>query len=230
MSALLFLLGSSSVGAQTFLPEGFPKWMGFYAGAGVGMETWILKTKAAIAGHAVTATTNNGGYGAIGTILAGYDYEFDNAMVVGAFVDGTLGSNATNNISPTPGLIGKITESGNWDIGARIGHPINYIVLPYLTAGYSRTYFSNTHLNEALPQEPSTFLSTPGFNVGGWFLGAGLETEIISHWSLRGEYRFTSYHWESIPFNGVVDGVIVNNTQPTKAINQTVQALVTYRF
>lgn len=228
--ASIFLLSSTVAVAQTSLLDSPHKWTGYYVSAGVGMETWVLNNYVSLSGHALTAAQDNGGYGAIGTLMAGYDYQLINATVIGAFVDGTLGSNVTGKTA-FPGVEGNISATGNWDIGVRVGQPINFIILPYLTAGYSKAYFSKVNLNIATQPEAASGLTIPGFNASGWFLGAGLEAQIVSNWSLRGEYRYASYSRQTIPINGLIAGLPATGvTYPTRPVNQTFEAIVTYKI
>lgn len=239
---LAFLLSSSTALAKTPLYKGnavykdspvfnpLPKWTGFYLGAGAGMGSWTANSHVNFDGAALTAGVRTGGFGGFGSLLAGYDYQFNRTIVAGAFVDGNLG-NASGDIE-FPGVVGTLTESGTWGVGVRLGGLINPTSLPYLALGFSRTYFNSANLNLALPGNPSSGLSTPSFGCSGWFAGAGLEVKITSNLSLKGEYRYANYNSQNLALNsssGLL-GTTAGITMPFHPINQTAQAVLIYKF
>lgn len=235
-ASFTFLLGSSAALATTMSPLESsisptlnPKWTGFYVGAGAGMGAWTGNSKVTVNGIAITATQMQGGYGGFATLIGGYDYYFiQPSVVVGGFIDGSLGH--ISGSAEFPGVVGNLYENANWDIGARLGPVINSIILPYVSIGYSRAYFSKTKLNLALPTQPGSGLTTPSFDVGGWFWGAGLEAKITSHWSIKGEYRYAAYNRDTLPLNALIAGLPVNAFMPFKPIVQTFQAEVIYKI
>ena len=224
------LLNSSAVFADGILPVNVLPWKGFYAGAGGAVGAWTTDSKVTEAGTTILTSESNGGYGGFGTLISGYDYQFSRyAFVVGGFVDGNLGQ-MRSNLSFSD-IVGNFSAEGSWQIGGRFGLVMNSFALPYVSAGYSRAYFSSVKYDEALPSRPFTGLTTPSFSKSGWFAGLGLETKLAEHWFLKGEYRFAAYQTESALFGGTFLGTSLGDTRylirPTL---QTFQAVVSYKI
>ena len=224
------ILASSTALAQTPSSNNNYNWTGAYVGAGGGLGAWIGNSAVDSYGVAVTANQMQGGRGGFGTIILGYDYQFNNSIVAGAFIDGDLGRLDGN--MAFPGFVGTLTESTGWGLGARLGWLINPTVLPYLIGAYSQARYSNVNLNFANAGGVFSGLTTPAFISNGWFLGGGMEAKLNAHFSLRGEYRWASYGTQTLPFNGAVAGVAIGGsaTQPFNSTIQTFRAVVAYKF
>jgi outer membrane immunogenic protein len=236
--SLVFLLSSHAALAKTpsykiykdnpvFTP--IATWTGFYVGAGAGMGSWTADSHLTVGGTALTAGIRTGGFGGFGMLSAGYDYEFNHSIVAGAFIDGNLGHLSGN--LEFPGVVGNIAETGTWGVGARLGALINPTSMPYLTLGFSRTYFNSTNLYFALPGGVSSGLTTPSFGSSGWFAGAGLEVLFGAHFSLKGEYRYANYNTRTLAINGAPGALLVTGVgMPFHPVNQTAQAELAYKF
>lgn len=222
-----FLLSSSAVLAQTSYGDYNTDWTGIYVGVGGGMGGWITDSDVTLNGARLTARERMGGYGGFGTVYAGYDYLFCNyAVVAGLFADGNWGDMQGD--MGFPGVVGRLSETGSWEAGARLGRLISHGTLPYVTGGYSQAYFSKSNLNIATAAEPASGAHTPSFTSNGWFVGGGLESEINEYWSLRGEYRFARYNQQSIHLNGIP--ALTTARLAIKPIVQTFVAAVIYKI
>ena len=68
--------------------------------------------------------------------------------------------------------------------------------------------------------------ATPSVNLGGWFLGGGVETMLSSNWSWRNEYRYASYHGTTLVETGASGG----DTLSFHPYVQTFTTQLVYKF
>jgi outer membrane immunogenic protein len=152
-----------------------PTWTGLYIGAGVGGGAVV---------HALDfgpATFDGiGGEGVFGTVILGYDKQVDARWVLGIFADYDFSAISTDLVFV------DADHTHSWGIGARAGFLSSPTTLWYGTAGYTEARFELNGLGS------QTF--------HGYFLGAGVESQLGGNWSLRGEYRFTQFEGEDIGF------------------------------
>lgn len=139
--------GGGHAGQSAYADEGAgPRstWTGFYIGGGVGYglsdaENSIVRDPT---GVALTTSANAAGKGWLGTVTAGYDYQFSSSIVGGVFGDyikGTLVTTSAINFFSVLG--GPEKESSAWDVGARLGWLAAPTVLTYWTGGYTQARF-----------------------------------------------------------------------------------------
>lgn len=223
--AFALLLSSSAVLAHTTSSsENTPNWTSFYVGVGGGMGAWIADSQIEYQGVSMTTTQRHGGLGGFGTLIIGSNYQFKNAMVAGAFVDGDL-ANLEGHLL-IPGFIGSVAENRSWALGARLGRLISPTILPYLLTGFSQAHFENANLSEPFPGQGLSGISTPATSPNGWFVGAGLEVKVKSNWSLRGEYRYADYGKSSLSMSGFPVPASISFYPKV----QTFRAVVAYQF
>lgn len=122
---------------------------------------------------------------AVGTsigVVAGYDYQISDLVVLGV-------SGEVNLDDAVIDYYGYDYLSLNWDaaIKARAGMLINPSTLLYATAGYSLANF------EADEEYWGTDYSANPDALGGWIIGAGIESEFAEGLFLRGEATATFY-------------------------------------
>ena len=85
----------------------------------------------------------------------------------------------------------KLSLDNSWSIGGRVGYLTSPSTLLFVTGGYTQVLMSDK-LDIGGPF-PGTILSAHVPNFGGGFIGAGAETLLTEHISLRGDYRFTDF-------------------------------------
>jgi outer membrane immunogenic protein len=183
LSSVALADGMGSKGAVACCDAARP-WTGFYVGIGGGAGSVV---------HDLTAGPINidgfGGEGVFGTVMVGYDRMLTSRIVGGVFADYDFVSNVSTDISL--GLSSLSAEQKNtWSVGARLGFLSSPTTLWYGTGGYSHTEFDLKGVSFSLPD----------FN--GYFVGAGVESQLQGGWGLRAEYRFTQYDSEEL-FRGV---------------------------
>jgi outer membrane immunogenic protein len=165
-------------------------WNGFYIGAGAGGMAVT---------YDVSAFGDFGNDGLFGTVTVGLDHQINSRVVVGLFADYDF-----SNVSTTfTGVTGKLNNA--WSVGGRLGVLSSPTTLWYATGGYTQA-----NLDLSIP------ISTPDFD--GYFVGAGVESQLGGGWSLKGEYRFSQYGSENI---GGAD------VEPS---THSARAVLTYKF
>ena len=85
----------------------------------------------------------------------------------------------------------KLDINNKWSIGGRLGFLASPGTLLYVSGGFTQVSMSDLKFAISGPIEATTSVSIPNFSGG--FVGAGAETKLTEHISLRGEYRFTDF-------------------------------------
>jgi outer membrane immunogenic protein len=230
-------------------------WTGFYlnGGGGYGMWTADTTTVAPTTGVCVLCVTQTqGGKGYFGTVGGGYDYQFavnlgqwNPQLVAGLFADADFADIAGTIQDQTSGLGGKLRDTRNWAVGARIGWLTTPQLLSYFNGGFTQAHFDSATMDFS-PSGATTPFVTPAFTQDGWFLGGGLETSLApllpNGWFLRSEYRYsyfgTARLTDSAPGLGspVLIGpppVFALNPQNSITFHPTIQTIATalvYKF
>jgi outer membrane immunogenic protein len=148
-------------------------WTGLYIGAGVGAGAVV---------HALDFGGGTfdgvGGEGIFGTVIVGYDRQVDSRFVLGIFADYDFSAITTDLVFV------DANHLHSWAVGARAGFLTSPTTLWYGTAGYTEAKFELDGIGSQ--------------DFRGYFVGAGVESQLGSGWSLRGEYRFTQFDSEDI--------------------------------
>ena len=194
-------------------------WNGFYAGGHIGLaaghSNWTLTPLEGglpVAGsfglyRSPNAFTEGGSW--LEGVQAGCNWMLPNRLVLGIEADGsfpvfpdpaglTIGG-VSNFVSPTFGgetFSETVLSSGT--LRGRIGYaPGHWLV--YATGGLAWTYNQQTLTELATGSAEDRFLWR-----FGWAAGAGFETPIAPHWTVKGEYLWTGYPSVSVryPFSG----------------------------
>jgi outer membrane immunogenic protein len=204
-------------------------WTGFYVNGGVGYGVWTAdETTLNAAGVCTTCETQyQGGKGWLGTIGAGYDYQFTDRIIVGLFGDASLSSlkgTIQDQSNGGPNISGDIKQTSSWAFGARGGWLVTPKTFTYYNAGYAGARFSSTNMVN-LNIGAASAQTTPAFTANGWFLGGGLETAVAPNWFWRTEYRYAYYGSKTIAEAGPIVSSIT--FKPTV---QTVTSQIVYKF
>ena len=204
------------------LPPACPNWTGFYVGGFGGYKydatdinldltgDWIGNApldKTAIQQHSPSNLNTSGAE--LGGLI-GYNYEFQNHLVVGVEATGAYLWLRESNSSD---VFTIVQYNNTYTVGtslkthylATFGPRIGYAFckwMPYVTGGLAVgdidfnqdiTYFQTVPHDHEIATESNT-------NVG-WMVGAGLQYAINRHWSARLQYQFDdlgSIHLNSI--------------------------------
>ena len=203
-------------------------WTGFYVNGGIGYGKWAAdETLLNPAGACIVCETQVlGGKGWLGTLGAGYDYQFTSRIVAGVFGDVSI-SSLKGTIQDRLNLVsGEIKETSSWAAGVRAGWLASTSTLGYVNGGYTGARFSGTNMVNMLSGGPTLF-SSQAFTASGWFLGGGVETSLAPGWFWRNEYRYSYYGSKNVPdlALGTTFALI-----PFKPTVQTVTTQIVYKF
>jgi len=183
-------------------------WTGFYLGGHVGLvaghSNWTMNPLGdgvPVSGsfglyRSPNAFTEGGSF--LEGVQAGYNFMMPNRMVLGIEADGsfpafrdpsglTIGG-VSNFTSPTfgAGTFGEtVLSSGT--LRGRIGYTPGHWLF-YATGGLAWTYNQQTLTQNMTGNAEDRFLWR-----FGWAAGAGFETPIAPHWTVRGEYLWTGF-------------------------------------
>jgi outer membrane immunogenic protein len=227
-------------------PAPVSTWTGFYFGGGVGYglsdaEVSVLRDPT---GVPLTNTANAAGKGWLGTVTAGFDYQFNSSIVGGVFGDydfadikGTLATPSAVAVFDVLG--GTERESSAWDVGARLGWLASPTVLTYWTGGYTQARFDAISITglSAGPGAGILALMTTAHTYQGWFLGGGFEYQLtflpVHGLYGRTEYRYASYNSATLPTftpAGVVSGPAGPTDLLVKPVVQTIRSEIIFKF
>lgn len=175
-------------------------------------------------------TRNMNSFGFLGGVEVGYDWQFDNRVVIGGVVDTEMTSIAGYRKKieppPDPGEVGPVGTNGLKyriqnvsSLRMRAGYAMGPF-LPFLTAGFA---VGATEFNQ---YDPADIVSTqqrrlrwqPGFTAG-----AGFEYALGAAWTFKADYLY--YNLSS--FNGLEVDL---DAFKTKISFSTVRAGLNYRF
>jgi outer membrane immunogenic protein len=212
-------------------------WTGFYLGGEVG-GGWAQSTTTEIVG--------SGGFpngfsrspvnesGVLGGGYAGYNYQFNNNIVVGidGYYDGAgLTGNGTD-VSPTTGHISSSSEKMKWDsaITGRLGYANNnwlfFVKGGWAWAGFSGNTVTTTAAGAAVGSGGSSDTRD------GATVGVGLEYGFLPHWSAKLEYDYVKF--ETANFNAsdvnATTGVATSPARSATSDLNEFKAGVAYRF
>lgn len=204
-------------------------WTGLYVNGGAGYGMWSGNTTTLDPGTGVCDLCVNqiqGGRGFLGTIGAGFDYQFSDHIVAGIFGDGDFSGMRGTIQDQNPFYAGTINENWSWAAGGRLGWLITPELLAYAKVGFTQTHFNGTAMQDTGAGAYVGF-STPGFTTDGWFIGGGVESMFAPGWFWRTEYRVANYGARDIADASDVGSVDDIRFHP---IVQTVTSGLVYKF
>ncbi|WP_045836895.1 outer membrane protein [Hyphomicrobium sp. 99] len=201
-------------------PAAANDWNGPSIGIGGGYQMTNIDTTAfQFGGIGEARETSRGvpGAGGFFTLSAGYDRKLSGPLVVGVFVDYDFGDVDTHFTTTNFGLDGTLTLKNQLSAGGRIGYLASPSTLFFGTFGYAHAD-SSDRTTFGFDQTHGNFGE---FN--GYFLGGGVEALVYDNFSIKAEYRYTSYQSEVGDFNGIVGDSV-------KPQLQSVRLSLNYRF
>jgi outer membrane immunogenic protein len=213
--------------AYTALPMVTANWTGFYVNGGIGYGLWAADTTTAnrFTGLCdLCSSQRQGGKGYLGTVGAGYDWQFAPTWVAGVFGDFDISSIKGTIQDQGPANAGEIKQTSAWAAGARAGWLVTPAMLTYVNGGYSSSRFSGAQMlveGSGAPQGTSQ-----GITRNGWFVGGGTETAFTllgNGWFWRNEYRYASYNTQTIAITG-------EDSITFKPVVQTVTSQIVFKF
>ncbi|MGH6768088.1 MAG: outer membrane protein [Xanthobacteraceae bacterium] len=212
-------------------------WSGFYVGASAGASFISLDSIGnrqnvntspfGTFTQTVNAIASGRDTGYVSDLYVGYNQQFGTRVIVGAQVEGGFAGNSINmrgveriltvQRAPIPPELTTqdtlFTIPHRWSAAAfvRAGYLVSNDTLAYILAGWTYARF-----------EISASDVLPNFGLHGPIVGAGIERKIAGHWTMRAEYRYSSF------MDGDVGGTFRRTAQGV--IPQTSTAVATGRF
>jgi outer membrane immunogenic protein len=215
----LALAAGATLAAAAY-PAAANEWNGPSIGIGGGYDMTNLRTSVfQVGGLNEVRESSRGQPGAGGffSLSAGYDRTLSGPLVVGMFVDYDFKDVDTHFSSPIFELDGTLTLKNQLSAGGRIGYLISPSTLFFATVGYAHADSSD---RTAFFDE-QTRGNFGDFN--GYFVGGGVEALVYDNFSIKAEYRYTSYRSEDGDFNGIA-------TDTVKPQLQSLRLSLNYRF
>lgn len=194
-------------------------WTGFWVGAGVGYQMGMgdLSTSAYWDQSGFPTEIDQepfaaGSYNSdsfLGTIGAGFDYQFGSNLVVGLFGDysfagdnssGILGGSDNDLSGGTSGFVSSYIETNvavgdNWTVGGRIGFLASESTLIYGLVGYTQAKAEWDWESGAFEDVFISGFGSAAASGSEWLdgvtFGGGVETMLTENLSAKVEYRYT---------------------------------------
>jgi len=186
---------NSSFAADEIAPaEPAHVWSGIYVGLGIGGGAVVHDLELLNIPSPIFRLNGLGGEGVFGEIYGGYDYAFNNGLVVGVGANARLSTIAST--LEIGGTTADITADYGFDVFARAGYLLTPQTLGYVLAGYSYQHFD---INVDGPG------SIFDWGANGFTVGAGIETALTQRIHLKGEYRYSQYGEQDFGSNGLIE-------------------------
>jgi len=208
-----YRLGGTGAAQSSGAPRQPAAWTGAYVGAGLGFAITDQRREETSPFGRIEHD-GDGGHGALGSVIAGYDIQLGPWFVAGAFAEFERAHARLASKSPW-GAERSFGKDDALSVGGRVGAIVTGDTAWYIPAGYTWSTFRNDRYYMDRNDQ---------YKFGGWFAGLGAETQLGAGWSLRGEYRFTQLGKECVPCD---NGNVLNMIQPSE---QTGRAILTYKL
>lgn len=198
-------------------------WTGFYAGGQIG-GSWsdgdfdrevkaknetpppnvIVDTKIT---DITSKSIDDGNF--IGGLYAGYNYQFQNNVVIGLDADIAWINNSTKSNKNVPvgeyyseGYYNKVEQDWLAAVRGRLGYAYNRF-LPYIAGGVA---FTDVEYKRRYIDDLKYFTNDEHYSdkktLTGYTLGAGLDYAMTDHIILRAEYRYTDFGDKDFSLDG----------------------------
>lgn len=184
-------------------PIAIERWTGFYLGGTLGGQFGDT----AVSGFGAASNVETDGL--VGTLFAGYDWQFGNA-VLGLEADigtGDVSGSSVNGFGTTSASLNYMGS-----VRGRAGILMTPSLLAYVTGGFAWADYDLTAFNGITASE--TF--------AGYQIGAGAELKLDPRWGLRVEYVYTDLDSANVSHGG-----LTNTYDPDF---HTIRAGLSFRF
>ena len=188
-----------------FSPAPVSTWTGFYVGAQLGYAWGSDRSEISVPGFPFVFTNDDhDASGVVGGVHAGYNFQTGLAVfgVEGDLeIAGIEGSERRTGSSLFAGFATSSDMKADFQgsLRARLGFAMLDRMMLYGTAGLAFANIQNTYSLTFPPG--NVFGAAPGTATAkfdewrwGWTVGAGVEYAVMSNWTARLEYRYTSFN------------------------------------
>jgi outer membrane immunogenic protein len=166
----------------------------------------------------------------LGRAGAGYDHQLSPRIVAGILTDFDISSLEGSLQDGNAALEGRTKATWSWAAGARAGWLVTPAVLTYVNGGYSRVHLTGATMVFQGTAAPFFGLTTPAFELDGWFAGGGVEAPLARGWFWRNEYRYARYETASVPDTSPDPAALVRNNINFQPVIQTVTTQLVFKF
>lgn len=158
-------------------------WNGLYIGAAVGYGIASAEVELGEGSINFDGVSSEGFQG---IVSVGYDRLIHPNIVLGVFADYAFGDLETDlTVSGSGEVFGaEITDS--WAIGARLGLIRSCCTMWYVAAGYAQ---ADLDWKVSFGEDSIS----GGKGMDGWFIGGGIEHQLMNNIFLKLDYRYTDY-------------------------------------
>lgn len=226
-----------------------PAWTGFYIGinGGMGYSTQDQSIAgvdkagiAAVSSGFVPSSIATRGFGGMFGGTAGYNYQLNPIMVLGVETDfdwANIGGSGGQALALGPySLTTTGSEKLNWvgTLRARGGWLVTPSTLLYATGGLAYgSVDSATSITLVMPKATYVAAADTTSTKVGWVVGAGIEQQFWSNWSVKVEYDYISLGSTGNSFGtalGTKNPIPVNFASNQDLRYQTAKVGLNYRF
>ena len=124
-------------------------------------------------------------------------------------------------------LNGDFKQASTWAAGGRLGWLSNPGTLLYLTGGRTQAKFDQLDFFTFAGTTPVRYI--PSQTLHGWFIGAGVESQLANNISLRLEYRYSDFGSRNI--DRLFSATNAFSTQVGEDLfTQSIRVALTYKF
>lgn len=196
-------------------------WTGFYIGANVGYGWGSADTNTPFYDYIYTADVDPSGWFGGGQV--GYNYQFENNVVLGVEADIEFGSLTDsvyfNDYFDIYGT-SKVDYFGTARV--RLGYAIDHF-LPYITGGLA---WAHNEVRATVFDGDVAYSGSDDTTSIGWTIGGGVEYAITDNWTVKAEYLYADLGSDN--YNAVRFDDIYSTNVDLKI--QTVKMGVNYKF
>ena len=190
------------------IPPITSSWTGPYLGFGTGYSVAHKQEDfGAEAGPINNPVSMDGGFI---SASVGYDHQFRQKFVVGAFADADF-SNLKYSDSNTIEGINLWSSRGEFKdilmVGGRIGYLTSPDTLLFVSGGYANAGLAGTDITLGITDPPVSTTLYGDKRFSGAFIGGGIETKIWDSVSLKAEYRYIDLESKNLELFPGEDGL-----------------------
>lgn len=157
---------------------------GWYLGAQVGYDSY--RVRESISDNIGNPVVNNTGW--VGGLFLGYGQYLTDLFYLGGEIFGNVNGSSVSWHSSEDGFSNKFTTNGSYGLAVLPGLRLNDTSLGYIRLGWNWASLKGADTITGVASGSNSHTSN-GFN-----LGLGIETLLMTNWSLRTEYNHTWYN------------------------------------
>lgn len=162
---------------------------GFYLGGQVGYDSYRVRESI---GSGISQVVNNTGW--VGGLFIGYGQYLSDLFYLGGEIFGNVnGSSVSNHYRDADGdsYTNKFTTNGSYGIALLPGVKLNDTSLGYVRLGWN---WANLKGADTFAVDQASASTSNSNTSNGFNFGLGIETLLMTNWSVRTEFNHTWYN------------------------------------